>query len=124
MKHIFLPNNGTIIDVSNIICSTDYDLNYSICCSLNDYLNKSKNKINDYLDKWEHFKKYTNTYEFIHTQIPSLKNSVGKYKPLSRSYFKMIEIINYFSLFSKSNKPIQTFHLAEGPGGFIEAVAY
>jgi 23S rRNA U2552 (ribose-2'-O)-methylase RlmE/FtsJ len=34
----------------------------------------------------------------------------------------MIEIINLFDLHFDS-RPIQTFHLAEGPGGFIEAIA-
>jgi 23S rRNA U2552 (ribose-2'-O)-methylase RlmE/FtsJ len=33
----------------------------------------------------------------------------------------MIEIINIFNL-QYDSKPINTFHLAEGPGGFIEAV--
>jgi 23S rRNA U2552 (ribose-2'-O)-methylase RlmE/FtsJ len=44
-------------------------------------------------------------------------------KPLSRSFFKMVEIIHLFSIYF-SNRPIRTFHLAEGPGGFIEAVVY
>jgi len=50
------------------------------------------------------------------------KKCISKYKPLSRSYFKMIEIVNTFNLYYDS-KPIKSFHLAEGPGGFIEAMA-
>jgi 23S rRNA U2552 (ribose-2'-O)-methylase RlmE/FtsJ len=79
------------------------------------------------------FKKYTNPFEYIHTIIPLKKKSVSKHKPLSRSYFKMIEIIHTFSLLPldtanadasgpTTTGPIHTFHLAEGPGGFIEAI--
>jgi 23S rRNA U2552 (ribose-2'-O)-methylase RlmE/FtsJ len=35
----------------------------------------------------------------------------------------MIEIIHTFELYFES-KPLHTFHLAEGPGGFIEAIAH
>jgi 23S rRNA U2552 (ribose-2'-O)-methylase RlmE/FtsJ len=70
---------------------------------------------------WDIFKKYTNPYEYIHSQIPQKKRCVSKYKPLSRSYFKMIEMIQLFDLYFNAS-PIHTFHLAEGPGGFIEAL--
>lgn len=155
--------------------------------SLSYYLCDIKEKINDHEREWDIFKKYTNPYEYIHSIIPNKKKGVSKYKPLSRSYFKMIEIIDTFhilrtddretpvlsgskidtrllsifpkfsldglnalqnvsdsdiganpvdivSFTSKSNPiyksyskllpPIQTFHLAEGPGGFIEAVTH
>ena len=74
---------------------------------------------------WDVYKRYTNPYEYIHTCVPNKKKSVAKRKPLSRSYFKMIELVNFFhiidSLQLKSSN-IQSFHLAEGPGGFIEAL--
>lgn len=116
--------------------------------SLSFYLNNIKEKIDHFEKDWDIYKKYTNPYEYIHTIIPNVKKPVCKYKPLSRSYFKMIELIHLFNLKhhnkyisydddSKfyhtseiSNKyiknqnfscPIRTFHLAEGPGGFIEA---
>jgi 23S rRNA U2552 (ribose-2'-O)-methylase RlmE/FtsJ len=50
------------------------------------------------------------------------KKCIASHKPLSRSYFKMIEMMNMFNLKGDS-KPIRSFHLAEGPGGFIEALA-
>lgn len=97
-----------------------------ICQSLLHYLTNIKEKITCREKEWDTYKKYTNTYEYIHTVVPQIKKSVSKYKPLSRSYFKMIELIQQFELIPilkyKSN-PIKTFHLAEGPGGFIEAVA-
>jgi 23S rRNA U2552 (ribose-2'-O)-methylase RlmE/FtsJ len=89
--------------------------------SLSFYLYEIKEKISKFEKDWDIYKKYTNPYEYIHTHIPYKKKCVSKYKPLSRSYFKMIEIINLFGL-NINQIPITTFHLAEGPGGFIEAI--
>lgn len=96
-----------------------------ICQSLLHYLTNIKEKITCREKEWDNYKKYTNTYEYIHTAVPTVKKPVSKYKPLSRSYFKMIELIYQFELIptQRNKKPIKTFHLAEGPGGFIEAVA-
>jgi len=93
--------------------------------SLSNYLYDIKEKINEYPNEWDVFKRYTNPFEYIHTAIPIKRKCISKYKPLSRSYFKMIEIITFFHLLESYQplKPIKTFHLAEGPGGFIEAIA-
>ena len=89
------------------------------------YLHEIKEKIKDYEDEWDVYKEYTNPFEYIHTQIPGTKRSVSIYKPLSRSYFKMVEILQYFNLLDHYKAGSMTsFHLAEGPGGFIEALAY
>jgi len=90
--------------------------------SLSFYLTDTKKQIDGCESKWDIFKKYTNTFEYIHTILPNKKTSVSKYKPISRSYFKMVELIDEFHFGLDSLNPIQTFHLAEGPGGFIEAV--
>jgi 23S rRNA U2552 (ribose-2'-O)-methylase RlmE/FtsJ len=90
--------------------------------SLSNYLYNIKEKITAIEKQWDTFKKYTNPYEYIHTIVPLKKKSVSKHKPISRSYFKMIEIVHTFRLFFK--EPIRTFHLAEGPGGFIEAMVH
>lgn len=90
--------------------------------SLSFYLNEAKSQINGQESDWDIFKKYTNTFEYIHSIIPSKKTAVSKYKPISRSYFKMVELINEFHFDLDTPNSIQTFHLAEGPGGFIEAV--
>jgi 23S rRNA U2552 (ribose-2'-O)-methylase RlmE/FtsJ len=121
MRYFNLPNNNSIIEPSDIFISTTK--HNGICFSLVESLNRNKNKINQIIDDWDKYKKYTNSYEFIHTQIPNTKISISKYKPLSRSYFKMVEIINTFKLLNQYNNEINTFHLAEGPGGFIEAIA-
>lgn len=104
--------------------------------SLSYYLMDIKDNITLYEKDWDIYKKYTNPYEYIHTAIPNKKRSVSTCKPLSRSYFKMIEIVNTFRVldfvYETPNKinilrakhdPIKSFHLAEGPGGFIEALA-
>ena len=49
--------------------------------------------------------------------------SISKYKPISRAFFKLVEIYNVFNIPNKFEHNITTFHLAEGPGGFIEATA-
>jgi 23S rRNA U2552 (ribose-2'-O)-methylase RlmE/FtsJ len=87
------------------------------------YLYDLKEKLDKHENEWDIYKKYTNPYEYIHSMVPYKKKSISKCKPLSRSYFKMVEIINTFDLFSEIHKPIKCFHLAEGPGGFIEAFA-
>ena len=67
-------------------------------------LSRAKNRINDInsLD-WEEVKKITNPYEFIHAFNPKSKyndnKSVAQIKPLSRSFFKLIEIIHDFCSF-------------------------
>lgn len=104
-------------------CSLDTD-DYFVSQSLAFYLSDIKQNIQMYGDKWDIYKKYTNPHEYIHTTIPYKSNCVAKIKPLSRSFFKMIEIVHDFELVSANNKLIQSFHLAEGPGGFIEALAH
>lgn len=151
MIYFLLPNVHTNI-YKHIDCkfsSTPPEI--TISNSLSHYLFEIKNKIKQYENDWNDYKKYTNPYEFINTIIPGKNRCVSKYKPLSRSYFKMIEILN-FLLYNQTNtnsrgyedsnisypekyttdqdfisinlnqtEPIKTFHLAEGPGGFIEA---
>lgn len=87
------------------------------------YLYDIKEQIQDHISEWDLYKKYTNTYEYIHSSVPAKKKSVAKYKPLSRSYFKMIELIELLHL-DLADRVIRSFHLAEGPGGFIEALAH
>ena len=138
MSYFILPNILNIVSVNdiNIIHAIETeteteieteteseDHNIVISKSLASYLNIMKGQIDDYNDEWDIYKKYTNTYEYIHTIIPQYKISVCKLKPLSRSYYKLIEIINTLTI-TLPNEPIKSFHLAEGPGGFIEALIY
>jgi 23S rRNA U2552 (ribose-2'-O)-methylase RlmE/FtsJ len=122
MTYYLLPKSSTMI-YKYIDCIEKETLpTPAISNSLSEYLYDIKKKLEEREKDWDIFKKYTNPYEYIHTSVPFKKKCISKYKPLSRSYFKMIEIINTFNLFFDS-KQIRTFHLAEGPGGFIEAIA-
>ena len=94
--------------------------------TLNMYLCEIKAQIEECGEEvWDSVKKYTNPFEFIHTAIPNCKTyTVSKLRPLSRSFYKMIELCATFfnSLFDL--KRMTSFHLAEGPGGFIEALVH
>ncbi len=90
-------------------------------------VNEYKNKIAQYEESriWELAKKMVNPYEFVHTQeSTNFHSSLCILKPLSRSFFKMIEILylfHFFTLFTKQIPKLRTAHVCEGPGGFIEA---
>jgi len=121
MIYFLLPNTFAFSYKNIEYQETEEPILPVISNSLSTYLYEIKEKINQYETHWDIYKKYTNPYEYIHTTIPSKKKPLSKYKPLSRSYFKMIEILTLFKFkFTENN--IQTFHLAEGPGGFIEAI--
>lgn len=97
----------------------------AINITLMEYINNSKDLIDSRQLEWNIAKKYTNTYEYIHTHVPGTKYSVGKLKPLSRSFYKLVEICKTMRLTcSIPANECKTFHFAEGPGGFIEAISY
>jgi len=128
MTYINLPNLNNLNLDFNIIYKNDLKScilkkELLLCNSLHNYLLILKQSIDEYSEYWDIMKKITNPYEYIHTIVPNHKVSLCKYKPLSRSFFKMIEMINTFD-FLNDRTPIQSFHLAEGPGGFIEAFNY
>ena len=100
------------------------DNNIFISETLYKYLISIKNQIDKYVEHWDVYKKYTNPYEYIHTLVPEKKMSVSKYKPLSRSFYKFIEICHTFDILPDKDVQINSFHLAEGPGGFIEAIIH
>ena len=123
MNYFLLPKINNNVD--NIIMESDDTNNVYISITLHNYLNNIKKQISEYQDNWDYIKKYTNPYEFIHTIVPNFKYSISKLKPLSRSFYKMVEISNILGIFENyKNINISTFHLAEGPGGFIEATSF
>ena len=84
------------------------------------------------LDKngeWEFLKRTSNPYELVFSQCQDVRipQSICSLKPLSRSFFKMIEILTVMDFFkrhkSKDNM-IRSAHVCEGPGGFIEALLH
>jgi 23S rRNA U2552 (ribose-2'-O)-methylase RlmE/FtsJ len=88
------------------------------------YLSFIKEQIDCRLEQWDKYKKCTNPYEYIHSLVPNSKQAISTLKPISRSFFKMIEICHSMDLLSLLPPVCSSFHLAEGPGGFIEAMTY
>jgi 23S rRNA U2552 (ribose-2'-O)-methylase RlmE/FtsJ len=94
-------------------------------------LNNLKQEI-EILDKkgeWEYLKRSSNPYElvFSQTQDPRIPQSISSLKPLSRSFFKMIEILTVMDFFKRHTlrkNSIKSAHVCEGPGGFIEALLH
>ena len=89
--------------------------------SFHRYLSKMKEQINFNIDKWTHTKIYTNPYEYIHTQYDD-KMYLSKLNPVSRSFYKLIEICKMLDLTQHITPQCTSLHLAEGPGGFIQAM--
>lgn len=78
----------------------------------------TKNMIEQFTSScvWDRVKKCSNDYETISSNMPNKS-------PVSRSYFKMVEIWNVLQ--SKGLQPqskIVSAHMCEAPGGFIEAL--
>lgn len=86
---------------------------------LQNLLFRTKNLINNQ-KKWDIAKKFTNEYEFIF----SFNNEgIADVNPISRSYFKMIEIlIDRTILDPFENSETTACCLCEGPGGFVQAI--
>lgn len=125
MLYYLLPEINITINKFKInLINLDNDNNdIFISKSFCKYLKQLKLMINKNNSNWDSMKKYTNPYEFIHSNLPHLNYSIAKYKPISRAFFKLLEIYKHFDILTMSY-PIKTFHLAEGPGGFIEATAF
>ncbi len=157
-------NDDDYYDVDDYISEGEKEKEKEIYISksIANYLAENKYAIHDNQNEWEKMKKITNPFEYLNTPLPNMKNPICKYKPLSRSYFKMIELVGTFQLLddlptgnnpiyqapaapwskpplqnpnqnpnpnpnpnqiaNKKNISIRTMHLAEGPGGFIEAM--
>ena len=95
--------------------------------TLNEILNIEKNKISTHYNNnssWDKVKKFSNEYEFIYTSsyANDYKN-ISNITPVSRSFFKLWEIINnYDDIIPLNTDNLKTAHIAEGPGGFIECI--
>jgi 23S rRNA U2552 (ribose-2'-O)-methylase RlmE/FtsJ len=127
MSYFLLPKvsyNNKLSDYIDVKVLSKANTEPEINKTLFTYLTTIKTEIDNRQDDWDRFKKYTNPYEYIHTQISNSKPAVCKIKPLSRSYFKMIEMCGLFDLIKDLPVNCMTMHLAEGPGGFIEALCH
>ena len=101
----------------NIIFSDNIE--NPVIYSENEKLMKIKCKIDECNSKkWEEAKKYNNNYEYIYTSS-NLIHNVCNISPISRSYFKLHEMIKNNHLLESD---IYCSCLAEGPGGFINCI--
>ena len=93
----------------------------------NDLIRNKKEEIDklENIENWDKMKKIGNPYELIYTSYNKKRknDSISSYIPISRSYFKLWEIFYNFNFFHEfqNEKQIIFSHLAEGPGGFMEA---
>jgi 23S rRNA U2552 (ribose-2'-O)-methylase RlmE/FtsJ len=99
------------------------------CEDINQEVEALKENIQPYdkTELWDLAKRITNPYELISTFSNRLKlpKSTCCLHPLSRSFFKMIEILHHLDFFERHKNPkYKSLHVCEGPGGFIEAFHY
>ena len=92
MTFFVLPTVSNILDLSLLKIQEGKQYVY-ISATLQKYLADVKEKIDKYPIEWDIYKKLTNPYEYIQTPMPNENQSVSSVKPLSRSYFKMIELL-------------------------------
>lgn len=81
----------------------------------------------DKTELWDLAKRITNPYELINTHSSrlSLPKSICCIYPLSRSFFKMIEMMYHLQFFERHKiVKLRSLHICEGPGGFVEAFHY
>jgi hypothetical protein len=123
-KLVYILENGNVHRNTKEPCTDEKKFVLGINSDVHKLLTKYKSCI-DYHFKtgdWERCKKRTNDYELVFTSM-DIYPSVCSYYPISRSFFKMWEIMcdfpNYFDRDAKNT----CVFLAEGPGGFIEAYA-
>ena len=109
-------------DSSNSECKLDDML--QINTTLLDIATSYKNKITEHYQNksWDRYKKLSNEYELIFYSSNSSSN-ISCINPVSRSFFKLWEILHDFEEEIGINKPspMCCVFLAEGPGGFFEA---
>lgn len=121
-------NNYIFLISKDITKPNDYNetLNHSDITNINNNLRNElqflKNSIHN--NKiWDLAKRSINEYECIFSSSKKYQK-ICKKKSISRAYFKLWEILKDFNdeLFNTHNKKINTAHIAEGPGGFIECI--
>ena len=79
-------------------------------------LSEKKSEIDRYTTEWETAKRVIHPYEYIYSSS-YLRKNVSGIKPVSRSYFKIAEILQDYGIVV-DNK--QVLCVAEAPGGFVQ----
>ena len=140
MYKFTIPNRSTYLLDINVKTFSKQSKNNKIHVLNTEYtdiLNKNKDKIEKYYNNnlWDKMKKIINPYELIYITNKKYRyKSLSFYEPLSRSYYKMIEMSHIFmndyfisdvlGIQGKYPEGVRSLHLAEGPGGFVEGWRY
>lgn len=111
MKLTILPTIDVSLEINNQVT------NKIVNQSLFDKIHKKKQEIDNVKYKWDSAKKISNDYEYIYTSSNTHKN-ISNITPVSRSFFKLREIIYEFKLQIHTNCAC----IAEAPGGFIQSI--
>ena len=92
-----LPH-GITCNIDKLYIKTDSIILYNK--DLHTELRLQKEKIDDTEDSWDKMKKLANPYELVHSSNLKEKRekSIALYNPLSRSFFKLTEIIYKYYL--------------------------
>ena len=133
VKIISIKSN--IFDHESKILSSNIQNEPLIINGFNNITNEIKNKLDDenYQKKLKNnnkFKYLNNPFEhnisIKYKDFPDInslfiKNYNVKEKIVSRSFFKMWEMLNIYNLIDINKKDFKSFHIAEAPGGFVQA---
>jgi 23S rRNA U2552 (ribose-2'-O)-methylase RlmE/FtsJ len=107
-------------------CTNEHKYDHNFLLETNNNLQGKvkafKNKITEYYQNklWDKYKKISNEFELIFTS-PHTQHNISGYSPVSRSFFKLWEIIHDFEDAILKPDTMKVVFLAEGPGGFMEA---
>ena len=125
-KHSLLLNHNKVaypkinLEISNKF--TEQNFNMDLYRTLKKYKNEIDKLKNPKI--WDFAKKLTNDCEMIHVNSKNNSYNLGiaNYDSISRSYFKLWEMIKDFDLIDFSKDNLAFCGLAEGPGGFVECM--
>ena len=120
-----IKNNHDLSDIHINLQHRNTIIKQNIQTELYNLLIKYKSYIDNNI-YWNKIKKISNLYEYIYIYNKHLNNNIGTamYNPISRSFFKLQEMICDFDLIQNTpqNKSLVIVGLAEAPGGFIECL--
>jgi 23S rRNA U2552 (ribose-2'-O)-methylase RlmE/FtsJ len=105
--------------IYKLLYSDSYEIESSNLEKYHEKLSLIKSKIDKYPNEWDKIKRIINDYEYIYISHNRNKN-ISKIVPISRSFFKLTEMIHDHQLITNENK--KCFCIAEAPGGFIQSL--
>jgi hypothetical protein len=112
-------------ELDDVIKASSIESLLKINDDMHKIITKYKDKITEYYNNksWDRYKKISNEYEMIFT-TPNTGSNISHYTPVSRSFFKMWEMLHDFreEFGIDEKKNLKVCMLCEGPGGFAEAL--